>query len=195
MEKFKFYLLIPSVYGKSNAGTLIRSASAFNCSSIFILNQDKKILKKFFGSQGTVKKMFFKYFSSLQELYDYCKQNTISICGVNIKYKNTKTDAQPIQHFQPQANTLFILGNSFNDIPDELESICDTFTYVEQHSEIAGELNISIIGSIVFHTFGVVAGYDEAGLNEHFNKEKYIVETATTTTAVTALTSHNEVNK
>ena len=48
-KKYDFYLLITSEYGKSNSGTLIRSASAFNCKEILILGKDKKILKKLKG--------------------------------------------------------------------------------------------------------------------------------------------------
>ena len=85
-SKNKFYLLITSVYGKNNSGTLIRSASAFNCEKIFILGKDKKILKKFFGDHGTVKKMHFEFFESIEQIKEYCLENKIFICGIDIKY-------------------------------------------------------------------------------------------------------------
>ena len=84
-EKYDFYLLITSEYGKSNSGTLIRSASAFNCKEILILGKDKKILKKFFGNHGTVKKMKFQFFESTDLIIEYCKKkfNKYMLC----KYK------------------------------------------------------------------------------------------------------------
>lgn len=172
---YNFYLLITSVYGKNNSGTLIRSASAFNCKKIFILGKNKKILKKFFGSQGTVKKMQFEFFETVEQLKDYCLNNKILICGVDIRYKGIKDKVLPIQNTDFKGDTLFILGNTSNIISSELEQLCNYFTYVDQYSQVPGELNLSIVGSITFHRFGLWAGYKQAELNESYNQEKYIV--------------------
>lgn len=170
----KFYLLITSVYGKNNSGTLIRSASAFGCEKVFILGKkDKKILKKFFGSQGTVKKMKFEFFETVECLKDFCNNNSINICCVNIKYKDICFS--PIQNVDFKGNTIFVLGNKTTEIPKELEEISTIKTYVDQVSKENLDLNLSICGSIAFHRFGVWAGYEEAGLNDTYNKEKYIV--------------------
>lgn len=172
---YNFYLLITSVYGKNNSGTLIRSASAFNCKKIFILGKNKKILKKFFGSQGTVKKMKFEFFETIDEIKEFCINNKILICGVDIRYKTIKEKSSAIQNTDFKGDTLFILGNTSNIISLEIEQLCNYFTYVDQYSQVPGELNLSIVGSIVFHRFGLWAGYKQAGLNESYNQEKYIV--------------------
>ena len=175
-EKYDFYLLIISEYGKSNSGTLIRSASAFNCKEIFILGKDKKVLKKFFGNQGTVKKMKFQFFESPNLIIEYCNENSINLCCVDINFKELKKDSTPIEKTDFKGNTLFIIGNSQNKICNELLNACNQFIYVNQHSNLLGEINLSIVGSIVFHYFGLWAGYIQAGLNEQFKSEKYIVD-------------------
>ena len=175
-SKNKFYLLITSVYGKNNSGTLIRSASAFNCEKIFILGKDKKILKKFFGDHGTVKKMHFEFFESIEQIKEYCLENKIFICGIDIKYKKSNYNISPIQNHEFKGDTLFVLGNSSNIISPELEEICNSFSYVDQYSNEPGDLNLSIVGSIVFHRYGLWANYQQAGLNETFHSEKYIVD-------------------
>ena len=175
-EKYDFYLLITSEYGKSNSGTLIRSASAFNCKEILILGKDKKILKKFFGNHGTVKKMKFQFFESTDLIIEYCKKNSINICCVNINFKESKEKSTPIEKTNFNGNTLFILGNTSNQINTELLNAANQYIYVNQPSNLFGEINLSIVGSITFHYFGLWAGYIQAGLNDKFNSEKYVVD-------------------
>ena len=71
----EFYLLITGEAGKNNYGILVRSASAFDCREIFILGNNKNILKKFFGNHGTAKKMKYTFFSSVDELKNHCLKN------------------------------------------------------------------------------------------------------------------------
>ncbi len=177
-EKPDFYLLLPNLISKNNSGTLIRSASAFNCNKIFILNKEKKekkkIIKKLFGSQGTVKKMKFELFENIDALKEYLNNNKISICCVDKKYKNEKKDIEPIENIKFNGNILFILGNNNNIIDNELEKLCNLFTYIEENNKF-GELNLSIIGSIAFHYFGIYNNYKQTELNQNFNNEKYVV--------------------
>lgn len=169
--KGDFYLLITEVVNKTNSGTLIRSASAFNCKKILIVSKDKKILKKFFGSQGTVKKMQFEFFDTLEQINQYCTDNNIIICGI----ENNK-EALPIQKTSFKGNTLFILGSGeMNQLSDEIKEICNQYTYVEQYGYKGKGMNTSIIGSIVFHHFALWAGYQQAGLNSSYNNEKFVV--------------------
>ena len=91
-NKPEFYLLITGEAGKNNYGILVRSASAFDCREIYILGNNKNILKKFFGNHGTAKKMKYTFFSSVEELKNHCLKNDIQICGVNINYSNPPFD-------------------------------------------------------------------------------------------------------
>ena len=175
----EFYLLITGEAGKNNYGILVRSASAFDCKEIFILGNNKNILKKFFGNHGTAKKMKYTFFSSADELNNYCLKNDIQICGVNINYKyNDNIKAIPIQDIDfENKKTLFILGNSMYPISNELEKIITKYTYIDQVSKDQNkhELNLSIIGTIAMHYFGVKNSYRMAGLNDLYNDEKYVV--------------------
>ena len=175
----EFYLLITGEAGKNNYGILVRSASAFDCKEIFILGNNKNILKKFFGNHGTAKKMKYTFFSSADELNNHCLKNNIQICGVNINYKyNDNIKAIPIQDIDfENKKTLFILGNSMYPISNELEKIITKYTYIDQVSKDQNkhELNLSIIGTIAMHYFGVKNSYRMAGLNDLYNDEKYVV--------------------
>ena len=175
----EFYLLITGEAGKNNYGILVRSASAFDCKEIFILGNNKNILKKFFGNHGTAKKMKYTFFSSVDELKNHCLKNGIQICGVNINYKyNEKIKSIPIQNLDfENKKTLFILGNSMYPISNELEKIITKYTYIDQVSKDQNkhELNLSIIGTIAMHYFGVKNSYRMAGLNDLYNDEKYVV--------------------
>ena len=176
----EFYLLITGEAGKNNYGILVRSASAFDCREIFILGSNKNILKKFFGNHGTAKKMKYTFFSSVDELKNHCLKNGIQICGVNINYKYNETiKSIPIQNIDfENKKTLFILGNSMYPIQEELEKIINKYTYIDQVNKDQNkhELNISIIGTIAMHYFGIKNNYQMAGLNNLFNDEKYVVE-------------------
>ena len=175
----EFYLLITGEAGKNNYGILVRSASAFDCREIFILGSNKNILKKFFGNHGTAKKMKYTFFSSVDELKNHCLKNGIQICGVNINYKyNEKIKSIPIQDLDfENKKTLFILGNSMYPIQEELEKIINKYTYIDQVNKDQNkhELNISIIGTIAMHYFGIKNNYQMAGLNNLYNDEKYVV--------------------
>ena len=176
----EFYLLITGEAGKNNYGILVRSASAFDCKEIFILGNNKNILKKFFGNHGTAKKMKYTFFSSVDELKNHCLKNEIQICGVNINYKyDEKIKSIPIQNLDfENKKTLFILGNSMYPIQEELEKVINKYTYIDQVNKDQNkhELNISIIGTIAMHYFGIKNNYQMAGLNNLYNDEKYVVE-------------------
>ena len=178
-NKPEFYLLITGKAGKNNYGILVRSASAFDCKEIYILGSNKNITKKFFGNHGTAKKMKYTYFSTVEELSKHCTQNNIQIYGVNINYKNdSNLNPVPIENVNfENKKTLFILGNSMYPIDKELEKIINKFTYVEQIQKEGTifDLNLSIVGSIVMHYYGINNNYKMAGLNDIYNDEKYIV--------------------
>jgi tRNA G18 (ribose-2'-O)-methylase SpoU len=161
-----FYLLIYNIQSKHNAGTLIRSACAFNCKKILVIGKDKKILKKFFGSQGTVKKIEFVFFEDIEEVRNFCKENNIHVCGVEIGGGSISVDKHPFK-----GNTLFVLGNEGAGMNQKQKDLCDHLVYIPQYSNKTGSLNVAIAASIIFHHFGLWAGYKEAS----YTDEKYNV--------------------
>ena len=165
--QYDFYLLIYNIQSRHNVGTLIRSASAFKCKKILVLGTDKKVLKKFFGNQGTVKKMEFVYFNTVEEVKQFCKDNDIFICGVEICENSVPVHKQPFK-----GNTLFVLGNEGAGMNKKQKEMCDQLVYIPQYSTKTGSLNVAIAGSIIFHHFAIFANYKEAD----FTNEKYNVE-------------------
>lgn len=173
-NKYDFYLLIYNIQSKHNAGTLIRSASAFNCKKILVLGQNKKILKRFFGHQGTLKRMEFLFFDTIDDLKKFCRENKIFICGVEIGEQSVAINKQPFQ-----GNTLFVLGNEGSGMNQKQKDLCDQLVYIPQYSNKTGSLNVAIAGSIIFHHFALWAGYKEADYtNEKYNVMKGGINTS-----------------
>ena len=154
---YDFYLLIYNISKKNNIGTLIRSASAFNVKKVLVLGENKKVLKKFFGSQGTVKKTEFLFFEDSKTLKEFCKENKIFICGIEIGEESKPIQSQPFK-----GNTLFVLGNEGLGMNRKQKEILDHSVYIPQYSSKTGSLNVAIAASIIFHHFGVWANYKEA---------------------------------
>lgn len=166
-KPYDFYLLIYNLQSKHNVGTLIRSAAAFNVKKIIVLGENKKVLKKFFGSQGTVKKVEFLFLNDFEELKKFCVENNVYVCGVEIGPTSVPVHKQPFK-----GNTLFVLGNEGAGMNQKQKDLCDQFIYIEQYSAKTGSLNVAIAGSILFHHFGVWAGFEVA----KFTNEKFDVE-------------------
>jgi tRNA G18 (ribose-2'-O)-methylase SpoU len=166
-KNYDFYVLIYNISKKHNVGTLIRSASAFNVKKVLILGSDKKILKKFFGHQGTLKKTEFLFFDDIPSLKLFIKENEIHVCGIEIGENSKPVHSQPFK-----GNTLFVLGNEGVGMNQKQKDLCDSYVYIPHYSNKTGSLNVAIAASIVFHHFGVWAGYEEA----EFTEEKYNVE-------------------
>lgn len=165
-ENFDFYILIYNIQSKHNIGTLIRSAAAFNCKKVIVLGTNKKVLKKLFGNQGTVKKMDFLFFETIDEIKKFCADNQIFVCGVEIGENSLPIHKKPFK-----GNTMFVLGNEGAGMNIKQKEMCDHIVYIPQYSNKTGSLNVAIAGSIIFHHFALWANYKEA----HYINEKYEV--------------------
>lgn len=89
----KLYLLIHNICKPMNVGMMIRSASAFNVSKVFLVSKDpeskksSKLFKNFglkYGDKGTSAKMDYHYFFSVSEAKTYFNERGITICGIEI---------------------------------------------------------------------------------------------------------------
>lgn len=89
----KLYLLIHNICKPMNVGMMIRSASAFNVSKVFLISKDpeskksSKLFKNFglkYGDKGTSAKMDYHYFFSVAEAKAYFNERGIAICGIEI---------------------------------------------------------------------------------------------------------------
>lgn len=176
LNKPKFYVLIYNLSKAKNIGTLIRSASAFGCSQIFVLGSDKKVLKKFYGSQGTAQKSEFVFFDSSDQLSSYCKTNDITIVGVEIG-----EHAKPVNSHPFKGNTLFVLGNEGVGMNQKQRDLCgENLVYIPQFSNTTASLNVAVAASIVFHHYSLWAKYEEVVYeNEKFQVDMSIKQKVT----------------
>ena len=163
-----FYLLLSNITKLKNAGTLVRSAAAFNCKEVFTIENKKSVKDRLtFGSQGTEDLMDFRLFDSLTQIKEYCKANKIYICGVD-----TNPKADSISKFPFKGTTLFVVGNEGAGLDTNQKEICDHFVYVPQYSDKPVSLNVAIAGSIAMEHFAVWACYTEKGQKG----QKYVVD-------------------
>ena len=56
-----------------------------------------------------------------------------------------------------------MLGNEGSGLNQNQIDICDQFVYIAQYTDKTASLNVAIAGSIIFHHFGLWAGYKEHG--------------------------------
>ena len=166
VTKYNFYILIYNIQKYRNIGTMIRSASAFNIKSVFICG-NKKILDKFYGNQHTTKRNEFIFFDNLETIKKYCKDNNISICGIEITDKSQPVHTKPFT-----GHTLFVFGNEGTGLSEKQKQLCDQFVYIEQYSYKTESLNVAVAASIVFHHFALFANYTPAV----FSNEKFVIK-------------------
>ena len=78
-------MLMFNIQKAKNFGTIIRSAAAMNVQEVFLVEPPGKKNKiATFGSQGTATKMNMRFFPSLTNVREYCTNNRIHICGIEI---------------------------------------------------------------------------------------------------------------
>ena len=54
-----------------------------------------------------------------------------------------------------------MLGNEGSGLNQNQIDVCDHFVYIPQYTTKTASLNVAIAGSIIFHHFGLWAGYQE----------------------------------
>ncbi|CAI2379014.1 unnamed protein product [Moneuplotes crassus] len=151
----KSYLLHFNISKQKNFGRLVRSAAAFGVSEIFVVNSGKGKLD-LFGHQGTAKHMDFRFFKKLKEVKEYCNENKISICGIEII-----EGAEPVHKMPFRGDTLFMLGNEGTGLNQNQIDVCDQFVYIGQYTGKTASLNVACAGSIILHSFAVWANFQE----------------------------------
>ena len=164
-------MLMFNIQKAKNFGTIIRSAAAFNLAEVFLVEPaGKKNKIATFGSQGTATKMPMRFFPSTNNVREYCTENKIAICGIEIT-----PDSKPIQEHPFRGDTLFMLGNEGSGLNSTQIAMCDHFVYIPQYTDKTASLNVAIAGSIIFHHFAMYAKYPEAGRSgEKFEVGEYV---------------------
>eukprot|EP00948_MAST-09A_sp_MAST-9A-sp1_P004137 g4137.t1 len=155
--KREFFVIVHNVAKKTNIGNMMRSASAFGASEIFVVGKKKDV--NYFGSFGAEKHLKFTFFKSgLASLKEHCEKNNISICGVEIVPAAKDIRSHP---FVGHPRTAFFLGNEGHGLNEKEKDICDFFTYIPQVGGGAASLNVTVAASICFHHFAYWADFPE----------------------------------
>lgn len=107
--------MIHNISKPMNVGMMIRSASAFNVTKVFLISKDpdtkknSKLFKNFglkYGDQGTAGKMDYHYFFSTAEAKQYFNERNITICGIEIG-----NGAKSVNENPWRGDTVLVPGN------------------------------------------------------------------------------------
>ncbi|KAF4660616.1 hypothetical protein FOL47_007076 [Perkinsus chesapeaki] len=150
---WKSYLLICNVGKRQNWGQLLRSATAFGVTEVFVVGAKKMKELALFGNQGTTLHATFEFFDTIAEAKAELEKRGITLCGVEIHPSSV-----PVQDVKWRGDTCFMLGNEGTGMTDKQIAACDHFTYIEQYTKATASLNVAIAGSIVLHHFAMVSG-------------------------------------
>mmetsp|Transcript_44957 Transcript_44957/g.106764 ORF Transcript_44957/g.106764 Transcript_44957/m.106764 type:complete len:241 (+) Transcript_44957:54-776(+) len=158
------YVLLNNVSKRQNFGTLLRSATAFGVSEVFVVGAKKLSTH---GNQGTTTHVTLTHFDTLEAAKSGLASRGIRLCGVEIV-----DSALPVHSHPFQGPTCFMLGNEGEGMTAKQQAICDFFVYIPQHSGATASLNVAVAGAIVLHHFALWAGM----LEQPRQGEKFVTE-------------------
>ena len=140
------YLLLDNLQDPGNLGTIIRSALALGYDQIIMspesvdLYNDKVIR----ATQGALFQMPLCQMDLLEAIALLHKQ------GVGV-YGTSLHQALPIDHYQPQKQMAFVLGNEGQGVCQAVLDACDHTLYIP--IQAIESLNVAIAGSIMMYHF------------------------------------------
>lgn len=137
-------LLLDDIQDPGNAGTIIRSANAFNIDTIiFSTNSvdiyNEKVLR---STQGMIFGMNI-FYDDLKDVINNLKNNFYMILGTDVK---TGVDVRGIK----VDKYALIMGNEGHGVSDELKKMCDKNLYIKMNSSCES-LNVGVATSILLY--------------------------------------------
>ncbi|MCD7894007.1 MAG: RNA methyltransferase [Erysipelotrichaceae bacterium] len=140
------YLLLDQLQDPGNAGTIIRSALAFNYKQV-ILSKDcvdiynDKVIRSTQGALFHMNIVFMDLFDAIDKLHEH-----------NIEvYATALENGKDIHIFDKKDKMAFVMGNEGNGVSQKILDKCDNRMYIP----IAGidSLNVAIAAGIVMYEF------------------------------------------
>jgi tRNA G18 (ribose-2'-O)-methylase SpoU len=167
----QFYLILHDIMKSTNAGSLLRTASAFNCRGILCVGGQHKRIRSF-GAHGAQHRLEYWFFHTLAQAVDWAmtQLGCLDVVGVEIR-----PDA--ISVASPQAfrgTSAFLLGNEGSGLRAAHAKFCTRFVYVPQHGSGTASLNVVVAAGVVFHRFASFAQFPE----RNREGEKFVVDDA-----------------
>mmetsp|Transcript_14300 Transcript_14300/g.21659 ORF Transcript_14300/g.21659 Transcript_14300/m.21659 type:complete len:226 (-) Transcript_14300:242-919(-) len=173
----RLYLIITNIAKKPNIKSLLRTAVAFGCQTIFVAGQrkfnfdhntddsDVPTNLKPLMSSGLLRIVKFdkleecvKHIKSLDQKQDQQQQQqqqqggTIRILGVEIDEAAVDVE-EMVTTNSFQGDTAFMMGNEGSGMNEKQMSLCDGFVKIKQYGGGTASLNVSVAAGIVLHRF------------------------------------------
>ena len=143
-------LLLDELQDPGNLGTIIRSAAAFNVSTIILSENtvdlyNPKVLR---ATQG-----MFNYINIISMDAKYAiseiKKRNIPVYGTNVE---SGSDVRDLDDSSKDKYAL-IMGNEGNGVRDEIAKMCDKNLYINMNNNVES-LNVAIATSILLYELG-----------------------------------------
>lgn len=168
-----FYVILHDVSKKINAGTLIRSASAFGCAGI-IVRAKKRSEVATFGAHGSDKHVPFICVDFETDVFTYAKKTLkCHVVGVEIKEEAISVSSTRFADLvESYPRVAFVLGNEGTGMHPSVAANCDSFVYIPHFGGGTASLNVAVAGGIIFHRYATCAGFAE----RQRQGEKFVVD-------------------
>ena len=140
-------LLLDEIQDPGNLGTIIRSAVAFNISTIILTNNsvdlyNPKVLRSTQGMFTHINIINMNAYSAIQQL----KNNNFIIYGTNVK---NGIDVRQLPNKYKNKFCL-IMGNEGNGVKSNIQELCDKNLYIKMNSNVES-LNVGVACSILLY--------------------------------------------
>lgn len=163
----KLFLLITNISKRSNVRSLLLTASAFGCSTVFVVGQKKfdfepsgPDLPAQIREQIEQGGMRIIRFDKLGECVQHINSIGVELIGVEIDER-----AVDIEECKFRGDTCFMMGNEGQGMNEKQKSFCDSFVKISQYGGGTASLNVYVAASIVLHRFHHWARGDVIGDN------------------------------
>lgn len=162
------FLIITNISKRANVRSLLLTAAAFGCRTVFVAGQKKfnfdpdgpdipVQIRQLIVNGG----MTITRFDKLDECVHHIKNmgndgtssnsdksNCVEIIGVEID-----ESAVDVEEFQFRGDTCFMMGNEGQGMNTKQKSFCDRFLMISQYGSGTASLNVNVAASIVLHRF------------------------------------------
>ena len=144
-EKLPIIIVLDNIRSLSNVGAFFRTADAFRIGELFLCGitarpPHREIHKTALGADETVK---WRYFDTTEAA---CQQ--LKTEGYRIYAVEQVVDSVPLQNFEFQPNTAYILGNEVEGVSEEVLPYCDGAVELPQEGT-KHSINVSVCAGIV----------------------------------------------
>jgi len=150
-KRNNFTILCSNLYNDFNIATVIRNANAFLASKVIVYGSKQYDRR---GTVGTHRYTHFTYCKTTIDLIDEMKNIFNSHTSAKLIGIDNISTAQPIETYQWDANTHYIiaLGQEQVGLPKEIIQMCAELLYIKQYGSVRS-LNVGTASGIVMYDY------------------------------------------